>query len=538
VIFNQGHSAAAVKGGEEAKPGNKISGGWTAKEHLMLLDAVERHGFGNWDDIAKALNTELLGGSGNNTNHPNYKSPHSVRDTFNSVYLHGAMGGKSLWKEEERGRAKDHTNPAMMSPVKQEGGGGSCSAHLTSHESILLGYLPIREDFEVEFDNEAESLVSHLQYQTHSQTAANAAAATTAAAAGGGGGTTMMPTVPQDEDEVLEQELKAALVEMYKSKLREREKRKKAVRDHALISQFFRENPITYDHRGHAMLSASKSKKSSSSGSGGGGSGGAGSSSGNHRDLTSSEIMEKLKILSGFQTVQEFQAFMANINKEKDVKTRIKDLNRFRKNGIRKLSETSEFEAQLKVRRINRKRNEKRKLQLQAAQAAAAAAAAAAQQQQQQQHSPNLDHHSNQASPMVSLLTSGSPLSIKSESDFSLSSSQVQSPAPATLNVAARIASPQQNNSSSPAAVAASSSSFSISSYPGYDILSTNEKKLCANLRLTPAHYISYKTCLLTNHLQKKKGLTPKPLNPVGLDKNNRKVIFNFLMRAGWITAY
>ncbi len=43
---------------------------------------------------------------------------------------------------------------------------------------------------------------------------------------------------------------------------------------------------------------------------------------------------------------------------------------------------------------------------------------------------------------------------------------------------------------------------------------------------------------LLTNHLQKKKGQTPKPLNPEGLDKNNRKIIFQFLMRAGWITAY
>jgi len=30
--------------------------------------------------------------------------------------------------------------------------------------------------------------------------------------------------------------------------------------------------------------------------------------------------------------------------------------------------------------------------------------------------------------------------------------------------------------------------------YPGHDILSLNEKKLCANLRLTPAHYITYKT--------------------------------------------
>ena len=77
-----------------------------------------------------------------------------------------------------------------------------------------------------------------------------------------------------------------------------------------------------------------------------------------------------------------------------------------------------------------------------------------------------------------------------------------------------------------------------LSNLPSADLLSANEKRLCLNLKMTPAHYISYKTCLLTNHLQKKKGQTPKPLNPNGLDKNDRKIIFNFLVQAGWITAY
>lgn len=78
----------------------------------------------------------------------------------------------------------------------------------------------------------------------------------------------------------------------------------------------------------------------------------------------------------------------------------------------------------------------------------------------------------------------------------------------------------------------------SIIGLPGYEILSSNERKLCSSLKLTPAHYISYKTCLLTTHLQKKKGQTPKPLNPEGLDKSNRKIILQFLIRSGWITAY
>ena len=34
----------------------------------------------------------------------------------------------------------------------------------------------------------------------------------------------------------------------------------------------------------------------------------------------------------------------------------------------------------------------------------------------------------------------------------------------------------------------------SLSGLPGWDTLSANEKKLCLNLQLTPAHYISYKT--------------------------------------------
>ena len=32
---------------------------WTAREHLFLLTAIERHGYGNWEDISKAINIEM-----------------------------------------------------------------------------------------------------------------------------------------------------------------------------------------------------------------------------------------------------------------------------------------------------------------------------------------------------------------------------------------------------------------------------------------------------------------------------------------------
>ena len=43
----------------------------------------------------------------------------------------------------------------------------------------------------------------------------------------------------------------------------------------------------------------------------------------------------------------------------------------------------------------------------------------------------------------------------------------------------------------------APTSSFIITSFPGHEILSINEKRLCTNLRLTPAHYIRFKNDII-----------------------------------------
>jgi len=433
-----------------------------------LLESVEANGIGNWEDIAKSLNVEL---GATNANHPLYKSPSAVQEHYEAVFLHGSMG-KHMWQEERRGRALDHTGSAAgttVSPVKSELCGDS---NLTSHELILLGYLPIRNDFEVEFDNEAETLISHLVHQPISASASN----------------NTQNSVNDEPDEALEAELQAAQVEMYRSKLRQRERRKKVAGNHQLIRQFFRENPISYDQRGHAMLSAPKLKKQSRS-------------SSSSKGLTSPEAAEKLKLLAEFQTVPEFQAYMANINKEKEIRSRIKDLIRYRKNGIRKLADTAEFESQLKVRKINKKA-QKRK--------AAVVVARAGRSLLGRDNPVSSGDASSVASPALG--EAGSPLSIKA-----LVIESIQSPGNSTPVVA---------------------NPFSLNSYPGYDILSANEKKLCTNLCLKPSHYITYKTCLLTNHLQKKNGETPRPLQPVGLNKISEKIILDFLMRAGWITAY
>ena len=292
--------------------------------------------------------------------------------------------------------------------------------------------MPNRDDFEMEYENDAEILVSSID---------------------AGAGVKVDP-----EDEQLESSLKLAHVEMYQNKLKERERRKQASKDLTLVDNFFKENPY------NAMtgkLTAQKLKKKDSK----------------------QEFLDKLKFVSSFQGIEDYKKVMAGINKERDLKYRIKgrvvqtdyfiacdwfiasnpvillvdskvwislikELHRYRKNGINALKEAESYEAE-RVKRNKKKADRKKALEA-----------------------------GLPEPPSVE------PSPVKEDSKtMDLD----------TLN--------------------------SILGLPGYQILSTNEKRLCTSLRLHPSLYISYKTCLLRDHLQKKKGQSPKPV----------RIYFNFI---------
>ncbi|KAK8768699.1 hypothetical protein V5799_014838 [Amblyomma americanum] len=78
---------------------------------------------------------------------------------------------------------------------------------ITPSEQQELGYMPCRDDYEREYDNEAESLISQL-------------------------------SVGGPEEDELETALKLAQVDMYSRRLRERMRRKGLVRDYRLLEQF------------------------------------------------------------------------------------------------------------------------------------------------------------------------------------------------------------------------------------------------------------------------------------------------------------
>ena len=249
--------------------------------------------------------------------------------------------------------------------------------------------MPARDDFEMEYENDAEVLVSGIEAAP--------------------GGTRLEP-----EEEELESNLKLAHVEMYQKKLKERERRKKVSNELSLVENFFKENP--YNAMTGKMTIPKPKKKDSKQ-----------------------ELLDKFKFVTNIQSSEEYKKLMASVSKEKEIKYRIKELQRYRKNGINSLTEAESYEAERMKR--NKKKSERKRG----------------------------GHEEGQMQEQGTVKEEAKTVDLDNIS--------------------------------------------SIVNLPGYDVLSLNEKRLCTSLRLHPKLYISYKTCLLRDHLQKKKGQSPKPVS-------------------------
>ncbi|KAL0819680.1 hypothetical protein ABMA28_007743 [Loxostege sticticalis] len=165
---------------------------WSANEEVRLLDAIEQFGFGNWEDIAKHIET---------------RTPEEAKDEYITRYLEGSIG-RATW-----GNVESTSRPSLHCADKDDGPLGpnavSRLPHLavTTDEASQLGYMPNRDDFEREHDHEAEQLVSTLSLNS--------------------------------EDDELDVALKLSQVDIYIRRLRERTRRKRLVRDFQLVSVFF-----------------------------------------------------------------------------------------------------------------------------------------------------------------------------------------------------------------------------------------------------------------------------------------------------------
>lgn len=151
--------------------------------------------------------------------------------------------------------------------------------------------MPNRDDFEKEYDNDAENLISQL-------------------------------ALCEDEDPT-DREAKMALIDSYARRLGERVRRKKIAREHNLLCLFI---------KGGASPGCRGVKASSREG------------------RMRREASDKLRPFIQDTSGEELEAFMVNLESQMDLKGRIKDLSRARRNGLTRLEDLFDFE-QAKKRR-------------------------------------------------------------------------------------------------------------------------------------------------------------------------------------------
>nr|CDS27534.1 transcriptional adapter 2 beta [Hymenolepis microstoma] len=162
---------------------NCVLNGWPGNEELELLCAVEQYGLGNWLDIAAKCNRH---------------TPQECFEHYDKFYLHGPNASLLCGNISDFNTVLDHSSP--LKPVSQER-----PVQLEPIEQQLLGYMVMRDDFERDYDNDAESLLTRLNVK------------------------------PDCDD--LESALHVAHVNIYTQRLQERQKRKEIARLHGLIYQ-------------------------------------------------------------------------------------------------------------------------------------------------------------------------------------------------------------------------------------------------------------------------------------------------------------
>lgn len=170
-------------------------GAWSAREELRLLDAIEKYGYGNWEDISKHIET---------------KTAEEAKDEYVNKFLSGTVG-RHTWNPAQRQRPqlKDHTLTLCDSgPLTSRTQENLPQLDVAPEEASQLGYMPNRDSFEREYDPTAETLISSLTL-----------------------------SVDDSETDYL---LKLAHLDMYTRRLRERARRKRVVRDYQLVSNYFR----------------------------------------------------------------------------------------------------------------------------------------------------------------------------------------------------------------------------------------------------------------------------------------------------------
>ncbi|OWY97730.1 Transcriptional adapter 2-alpha [Phytophthora megakarya] len=173
-----------------------INAVWTADEELLLLEGIEMFGMGNWKDIAEHVVT---------------KSEKKCEIHYLTAYLGWTdlmprFSGDVMDENELEGKTEDTEMATDEKATEMNTASDSLmrgSPGERNGPSQLAGYMPLRGDFDVEYDNEAEVIMADMEFS--------------------------------EGDHPAERELKLKVIQIYNEKLAKRVERKKFVVERGLL---------------------------------------------------------------------------------------------------------------------------------------------------------------------------------------------------------------------------------------------------------------------------------------------------------------
>ncbi|GLE00661.1 hypothetical protein PINS_up009449 [Pythium insidiosum] len=168
-------------------PAASGSSDWTADEELLLLEGIEMFGMGNWKDIAEHVQTK-----NERKCEAHYLSAYLSRRDLLPAFIDEPEDPTDVQPQDTGSGTKSRELPAAPTPLPERPSG-----------SELAGYMPLRGDFDVEYENEAELILADMEFS--------------------------------EDDHPTERELKLKVIEIYNAKLDERERRKKFVIERGLL---------------------------------------------------------------------------------------------------------------------------------------------------------------------------------------------------------------------------------------------------------------------------------------------------------------
>ncbi|KAF3921145.1 hypothetical protein ABW21_db0201398 [Orbilia brochopaga] len=266
--------------------------GWGADEELLLLEGAEMYGLGSWADIA-----DHIGGG---------REKDEVRDHYYKTYIESskfplpelsdprtAGGLDKIPREEFQARKKrriDARKAAAASALPLAPKKKPTASVPACHE--VQGYMPGRMEFEVEYENEAETTVKDMYFDP---------------------GDGINQATGQIEPEI---ELKLTVMDIYNHRLTQRVERKKVIFEHTLL-----------EYKKNQAIDKRRSKEEK-------------------------DLLNKAKPFAKVMNHQDYTSFADDLQKELSLRQAILTLQEWRRSGIRSLDKGAKYELE-KAHRTN-----------------------------------------------------------------------------------------------------------------------------------------------------------------------------------------